>query len=266
MKRFVFAVLALSVITLVNSPVRAGSDYGSDKKAVVTQTAPSLYNWTGFYIGAQGGYTYGRFDPDLRLGGDWSTFPEDRAELSSRGSEALDANGGNLGGVLGYNYQMDHWVFGLEASGSYLWLRNSRDVGTFTVPASENTYNVSTSFKTHYLTTVAPRIGYAWGRFLPYVTGGLALGDLDFSQQIDEHNVFFREGGNHSQTNAGWMVGGGLQYGITDHWSVRAQYEFIDLGHVDFDTKGTAPFHDFTGNSKASLMEHNATAALMYKF
>jgi hypothetical protein len=76
MKKWIFAGMALTVSTLVG-PVYAGSDYGSDKniKNVVSTETPSLYNWTGFYVGAQGGFSYGRFDPDLTLDGDWSTLP-----------------------------------------------------------------------------------------------------------------------------------------------------------------------------------------------
>ena len=269
MKKWIFAGMALTVSTLVG-PVYAGSDYSSDKNiknVVSTETTPSLYNWTGFYVGAQGGYSYGRFDPDLTLDGDWSTLPADRTAIeTAHGTRSLIARGGSAGGLLGYNYQMNHWVFGLEADGSYLWLRNSRDTSIFSVPTTPDTFSVRTSFKTHYLATVGPRVGYAFGRFLPYVTGGLALGDLDFAQEIDQHNAAFQEGGSHSRTNAGWMAGAGLQYGITDHWSVRAQYQYVDLGDEDFNTKGTAPNQSFTGTSKASLMEHNATIALMYKF
>ena len=61
------------------------------------------------------------------------------------------------------------------------------------------------------------------------------------------------------------MVGGGLQYALTDHWSLRAQYQFIDLGDIDFDS-------DFPGSTvapahhRAELREHNASFAIIYKF
>jgi hypothetical protein len=137
----------------LGGPIYAGSDYSSDKNTknvVSAQAAPPLYNWTGFYVGAQGGFSYGSFDPDLALGGDWSIVPADRR---------VHARGGSAGGLLGYNYQLNHWVFGLEADGSYMWLRNFRDSGIFTVPATDDTFSVRNSFKTHYLATVGPRIG-----------------------------------------------------------------------------------------------------------
>jgi outer membrane immunogenic protein len=233
----------------------------------VAPAPPECPNWSGFYIGGFGGYKFGSIDVDLNLFGDWNTsFQADRDALEARGSKDLDASGAELGGLIGYNFQWNKWVFGLEASGGYLWLRNSNETDIFLIPSTTDTYSIRTSFKTHYLATVGPRIGYAFCRWLPYVTGGLALGDLDFHQLIIEHNVFFHEGGSQSTTNAGWMVGGGLEYALTDHWRARAQYQFIDLDCVDFDHAGTAPFQGFIGNSEACLREHNVSLAIMYKF
>jgi opacity protein-like surface antigen len=61
------------------------------------------------------------------------------------------------------------------------------------------------------------------------------------------------------------MVGGGLQYAIADHWSVRAQYQYVDLGSVSFDSAFfEAPA--YTGHHEASLKEHNASFAIIYGF
>src|SRR5207253_11429745 len=128
----------------------------------------------------------------------------------------------------------------LEADGGYLWSRDSTNIN---IPRTDfDPFHVSSSFKTHYLFTVAPHIGYAFGRWLPYVTGGLAVGDLEFDQEIAFRGagVFGRgagkEGGQETETNCGWMVGGGLQYALTNHWSVRGQYQYIDLGDVSFES------------------------------
>ena len=57
-----------------------------------------------------------------------------------------------------------------------------------------------------------------------------------------------------------------MQYALNAHWSVRFQYEFIDLGSVSFDSPGSAGFVDFSTHNRADLREHNASFALMYKF
>jgi outer membrane immunogenic protein len=119
---------------------------------------------------------------------------------------------------------------------------------------------------THYLFTVAPRIGYAWGRFLPYVTGGLAVGDIDWSQSVrDLADPASHLGDHASDTNIGWMVGGGGQYAFTEHWSVRAQYQYVDLGIVDFNSH-VANSPQFRSYHSGGLTEHNANLALIYKF
>jgi outer membrane immunogenic protein len=200
---------------------------------------------------------------DLDLGGEWDLFPADRDLVIAKSPDNLDNDGAELGGLLGYNYQWRCWVLGLEADGGYLWARDSADSGIFSEPNLLDKH-VRTSFKTRYLLTIAPRIGYACGRWLPYVTGGLAVGDLDFSQEIRTPDSDFRQGGSTDNTNAGWMVGGGLQYALTDHWSIRGQYQYIDLGDVDFSSAGnTVPT---TGFHRAELTEHNVSFAVMYKF
>ncbi|MEP7014670.1 MAG: outer membrane beta-barrel protein, partial [Verrucomicrobiota bacterium] len=156
------------------------------------------------------------------------------------------------------------WVFGLEATGGYLWLRDSHGDGDF-FSSNGNQFFTSTSFKTHYLLTVGSRIGYAFCRWLPYVTGGLAIGDLDFFQQFQAPDFFPEKvGGRTSETNAGWFVGGGLQYSITEHWSARVQYQYVDLGSTSFDHDSAPP--TFPSSSKVELREHNASFAIIYGF
>ncbi len=98
------------------------------------------------------------------------------------------------------------------------------------------------------------------------MTGGLAVGDLDFEQRLHrgpggENPQPYSSAGEIDDTRVGWMVGGGLQYAITDHWSIRGQYQYIDLGCVDFSTENA-----FGTHSDACLREHNASFAIMYKF
>jgi outer membrane immunogenic protein len=277
--------LTITISLAVCAVVYAGPEplpSGKEMKAVAP-APPACPNWTGFYTGAFGGYKFAATDLDLDLGGSWNATAFDRADRDAILSEVpndLDASGAELGGLIGYNYQWNKWVFGLEASGGYLWLRDSDNTGTFTTPTTTtDEYNVATSLKTHYLVTVGPRIGYAFCRWLPYVTGGLAIGDVDFDQEITQFDqfrggVFFREGGHTSDTRLGWMVGGGLEYALSDHWHLRGQYQYIDLGCIDFDSAGrsVSPFLDpavaagYNGNHEACLREHNASLAIIFKF
>jgi outer membrane immunogenic protein len=267
--------LGLIISGVFSALVYAGPEqYSGKEMKQVAPMPPPCPNWTGFYIGGFGGYKFGATDTNLSLGGGWDADAPDRADrdlILSNSPNDLDTSGFEAGGLVGYNYQWNKWVFGLEASGGYLWLDQSHDTGIFTVPTTQDTYSVATSFKTHYLITVGPRIGYTFCRWMPYVTGGLAIGDIDFHQTITQFNIPFQEGGNTSDTKVGWMVGGGLEYAITDHWRARAQYQYVDLGGIGFD-HSTPGFNvagvpvDFSGHSEVNLREHNASFAIIYGF
>lgn len=257
--------LAFTILSACGTLLYAGPEAlsGKEMKQVVQPMAPDCPSWTGFYIGAFGGYKFSAVDVDLNLDGLWDSFPSPRDTIQSEGSgDFLDTSGAELGGLIGYNYQWHNWVFGLEAAGGYLWLRDSDDNGLF--PTDFGDYSVSTSFKTHYLTTIGGRIGYAWCKWLPYVTGGVAIGDIDFFQRAQNHSEFFHEEGSTSETQVGWMVGGGLEYALTSHWRLRGQYQYIDLGSAGFDHSSTQPI--YFGNSHIDVREHNASFAIIYGF
>jgi outer membrane immunogenic protein len=262
--------LTLTILSTFCALAYAGPEpYSGKEMKQVAPPPPTCHDWSGFYIGGLAGYKFRNTDVDYEPTGDFTTTPTDQATLHDKGSgDFLNDSGFEAGGLLGFNYQVGCWVFGLEASGSYLWLSSSDDSGVFPLSSFYTPKYITTSFKTHYLMTVAPRVGYAFGKWLPYVTGGFACGDLDFSQTVHNlpANVFYEEGGNVTDTNPGWMVGGGLQYAVADHWSVRAQYEYVDLGSVSFDAPGSAGFETYSGHHEASLKEHNASFAIIYGF
>jgi outer membrane immunogenic protein len=236
----------------------------------VAPPPPSCFDWSGGYVGLFGGYKFSVVDPNLALEGDWeqSGLLDFRQRLDSAGSRDLDNDGGELGGLVGYNWQFGCWVFGIEGAGGYLWARDSNNSGTIFSNTEFANAQVRTSFETHYLFTFAPRFGYAFGKWLPYVTGGLAVGDLDFTQHVilTEEGRIASEGGNDHETNAGWMVGGGLQYALCGNWSIRAQYQYIDLGSIQFNSDFPNELSDFPAHHDVQLREHNASVAIMYKF
>lgn len=256
------AALLVSVIALMAGPEPIPS--GKEMKQVVPLPV-ECPNWSGFYLGGFGGYTHGSTEIDPNLYDLWNAYP-DKGPLEAAAAHDLDLHGALAGGLIGYNWQLHHLVLGLEASGAYSWLRNSSNTGTFLVPATGNTYSIPTSLKTHYLATFGPRIGYSFCRWMPFVTGGLAVGDIDFEQTIIEHNIVFNDRARSSDTNVGWTVGGGLEYAITNHWRLRGQYGFVDLGSVGTNAIGTAPYQGYNTRPAADLREHNVTAALIYGF
>lgn len=152
------------------------------------------YNWSGFYIGINGGGGWGRSD--------WST------------TGSFGTSGGLVGGTVGYNYQINQAVLGVE--GDIDWA----DINGTTSAAGCPTTSCSTG--DNWLSTIRGRIGYAGDRFMPYFTGGAAFGDIKASGPGLTGD---------DSTNAGWTLGGGIEFAIAGHWTAKAEYLYVDLGH-----------------------------------
>ena len=258
---------ALAVVALafsITSLCYAGPEQysGKEMKQVAPVPAPECPQWGGFYVGGFGGYTRAVVDPELDLLAGWIGFPT-RAAAESAGSRDFGIDGGQAGGLIGFNFVCHRFLLGLEGSGAYVWAGDTH-VDHFFVPGSP--YRLSTSAETNYLATVGPRIGYTFCRFMPYVTGGAAFGNLDFAQSLtfSGGRVTAEESGHENDTTVGWFVGGGLEYALTNHWHLRGDYKFADLGDVDFKSNfqgGGAPAF-----SRADLREHSATFGIVYQF
>jgi len=268
-------MLIISFGLLSSASLMAGPEpIHDDKKAVVAPEQPRLpCNWTGFYFGANvGGAFEANADVTLDLGGQWEAFrhPTDADFIAPFGSRDLSTSGVVAGGFFGYNYQWHNFVFGAEADVDYVGLRDSLNTGLLTVsPGTGSLIADRHSFETNYVATVGPRLGYAWNRLLMYATGGLAIGDLKYSQTIIEPPNF-TEHGSADDKQVGWTAGGGVEYCITEHWSARVEYRYTDLGCADFSTaaaEGGFPSTEiFTAHHEACLTFHSATFGLAYKF
>jgi outer membrane immunogenic protein len=216
MHRFHCAALA-TVAVLGFTSVASAADM--PVKAPAPIVAP-LYNWTGPYIGIAGGYGWGhsgQTDPGIPC----SVFSDlylDSLTCAKDGSYAV--NGGIIGGTLGYNWQQGPWVFGVE--GDYSWADIS---GSSNVCGASSGIPHPCGTKLESLGTLRGRIGYAMGatgNWLPYVTGGLAVGELNaWDSLLSQSGSDFR---------AGWTVGGGVEVGITQNWTAKVEYLYVDLG------------------------------------
>jgi outer membrane immunogenic protein len=154
---------------------------------------PQIYDWTGFYFGANGGGGWGH---------SWW-----------RGNTTgIDLSGGQAGGTVGYNKQIGSVVFGIEGDIDWSGLDGSR-----TSAGCPGGCSTSDS----WLSTVRGRIGYSFDRLMPYVTGGLAVGDIRAAAPG------FAGG---DATNAGWTLGAGLEFALPGNWSLKAEYLRVDLG------------------------------------
>jgi len=92
-----------------------------------------------------------------------------------------------------------------------------------------------------YFGTIRARLGYAFDRFLPYITGGLAYGKFGYSETFRSTYVDWvgipwdgSYSSSKSTTKWGWTIGAGAEYALTDNWSIRAEYLYVHLGKMDY--------------------------------
>lgn len=161
------------------------------------------FSWTGFYAGLNGGYAWGQSSwSDPAVGADSGSF---------------NTSGGLVGGQLGYNWQTGSVVLGIETDADWMSIKGST-AGLGGVCAADGGGQCQT--QQNWVGTTRARVGYAFDRWLPYVTGGVAYGNIQAVQPT----------GTTTNTNVGWTAGGGLEYGFGRNWSAKVEYLHIDLG------------------------------------
>jgi outer membrane immunogenic protein len=207
--------LAAAAAVLAASMAANAADLPRAVPAPMVTKAPPFqgpgYDWSGFYVGVNGGGGWGR---------SWS-------DLTGR----FATSGGVVGGTAGYNAQFGNWVLGFE--GDIDW---SNVGGTSNAPGCPGC-----GVQNNWLGTARGRIGYAFGNFLPYVTGGLAVGDVNASAPGFA---------GQDNTQVGWAAGGGVEYALSRNWSAKLEYLHVDLGRFDCNVNcGGTPtdnvsFHD----------------------
>jgi outer membrane immunogenic protein len=197
--------------TVLFAVVAAGSAVASDlpppvapaprAPAVYLPPAP-VYNWTGFYLGINGGWGFGKSDWNLANA------------VPPVNTGSFNVNGGLVGGTVGFNWWSDGWVVGLEGDFDGSWLDGKASICG--VPNCET--------KNKWLATLRPRFGYAADRVLFYLTGGVAFGDVVVNTTPNWQ----------STDKTGWTAGAGLEGAFTDHWTARLEYLYVNLQNSTF--------------------------------
>jgi len=230
--------------------------------------ASVAYDWTGFYFGGNVGWSRSTADFASMIGNGTGFY--DIASLNfidAVGTGQSSKDGFTGGGQLGYNWQSNNWVPGIEADFNALSSTVSMR-GTGITPGG-STIGFTNSLKPDWIATVRPRLGYAFDRLMVYATAGLAVMHADYAQTLTNITGGLSGSGLTSAnvTRAGWSAGAGLEYGLNRNWSVTAEYLYA--GFSGFRASGT----DFPGAGNASplggtahLNEQMARAGINYRF
>jgi outer membrane immunogenic protein len=197
MKKLTLGILLASI---------AGSAFAADLPAppATYSKAPAIVspatNWSGFYVGAMGGY-------------------------ASENTTLAGGLKGGFGGVTaGYNWQFSQFVVGIEADGAGGSISNS-----LTAPVPPLGL-VTVSGKVDALATVRGRVGVAFDQVLLYGTAGLAVADTKLGVTALGVTI------NDSKTQTGWTAGAGVEWMFLPHWSVKAEYLYRSFSSQNFFT------------------------------
>jgi len=187
-------------------------------QAAMASAPVAPMNWTGFYVG---GHIGGAVSNDRWSDPFGATTSFGLVNVPGFG-DTIHGNGPLGGAQVGFNWQTESWVLGVQSEWSAADLR-----GENTCFSGIGGLNCQIVIKD--VSTLAGRIGYAWNRSLIYAKGGAAAGWLEYT--ILGNTASNTLGYGTSKTSAwGWTAGGGLEHALTDYWTVMAEYEHVDLG------------------------------------
>ncbi|MFZ3325457.1 MAG: outer membrane beta-barrel protein, partial [Methylocella sp.] len=213
--------------------------------------APPPPQWTGFYVGGNAGGTWSNNNSVTTVTGNGASSPGfDPLGIASAGlattSVPVKIDGFIGGGQWGDNYQFaNRWVGGFESDfqgitggnrTTTLFSQATADVAGVGFSTNQN---LTASKRLDWLATDRVRLGYLiTPTFLAYGTGGVAYGTTRASVAIAQTvSPGFSSGasfGNFDKTLAGWTAGGGVEWLFYPNWSLKVEYLYYDLGHVNF--------------------------------
>jgi outer membrane immunogenic protein len=278
-------VLLLSTMIVVAAAPALAADLRT--KAPPPAPPPVVVdNWTGFYIGINGGYSWGRSRTDVNFF-NTATGAAIIPPAGSVTSGDFDVEGGLFGGQIGYNWQVSpSWVLGLEADAQWSGQRGSAAFlcattpliggvctpGVTATPPGFAGVAVAVDTDLEWFGTFRARAGWlVTPSVLAYVTGGLAYGELTTSGAavaVTPAGLAIAAAASNSQIRAGWTVGGGLEASFGGNWSGKLEYLYMDLGTIDTTVAvvtGPAPI-GVGANVSSRFTDHIFRAGINYRF
>jgi outer membrane immunogenic protein len=206
--------------------------------------------WAGVYVGANVGGGVGMSQSSYSLAGGPTFASVDNALAGALG-----------GGQVGYNWQFWRIVYGLEADFQGSSVRGGISAPCLPALCGSPALSASYSQDISWFGTVRGRAGFTAGGWLLYATGGYAYGRVD-TNATAAAGATTASLSAHDNMN-GWTVGSGIELEFTPHWSVKAEYLYVDLGRASHSwvLPGVA-----TINDSAHVTENAIRAGVNYRF
>jgi outer membrane immunogenic protein len=244
-----------------------------------------VWSWTGFYVGGNAGYSWGRSETDVGYYNTTTGLPI-VAPAGSITSADFNMDGWVAGVQAGYNWQTGNWVLGVEADFQWTGQDGGADFRcasvtlggaclpglTFLPPGVTGT-SLALSQSLEWFGTFRGRLGYTVApTVLLYVTGGLAYGEIETSGTLTGaslNGLPTVASFSNSTTKTGWTVGAGVEARIVGNWTGKLEYLYVDLGSVSGSVSGltAVPLPFAVGATYTSdITDHILRAGVNYKF
>ena len=229
-KHFGWALASIISLTAMGQVMAADLEARPYVKAPPPVVA--AYNWAGFYAGLNGGYGWGRSTGDLVANSGGIAIPAAIAGGTIPTSLGVRPEGWLGGGQVGYNWQYNQAVLGIEADIQASGIKQSVGIARAAAVGLLPTFNTGSS-ELDWFGTVRGRIGYAWNTVLIYATGGLAYGGVSDRATVGTAPPPPFGSGSNGSTRVGWTAGGGVEWAFRPSWSVKGEYLHMDLGSAN---------------------------------
>ncbi|MGJ4881305.1 MULTISPECIES: outer membrane protein [unclassified Bradyrhizobium] len=233
-------VITTALVGIASATSASAADMAARPYTKAPPMVAQILSWSGLYAGIQGG-------------GGWGTSKETFLGRFNApgflGTQNYNTNGGFVGGVVGYNWQVDNVVFGLE--GDYHWADINGRSAVVNAGVGDTFFTKLTSFG-----DIKGRLGYAAGPALFFVSGGAAVGQLQHRYDGVPGNVF-----SQNTTRWGYTVGAGAEYMFAPNWSAKLEYNYLDFGKSTIQYSAAA-----LNRSEWKDTVHTVKAGLSYHF
>ena len=242
MKKFLLGTVALVAFA---APA-AAADLAARPYTKAPPMIAAMYDWSGFYIGANGGWGSSRKCWDLTSNGGAAILP-------NQAEGCHDATGGVAGGQIGYRWQSAAWVFGLEAQGDWADLKGSNNSQFFGAAFRNNS-------KIESFGLFTGQVGYAMNNVLLYVKGGAAVTSDKYYGTTNVAVLGIAPGTTFdraSETRWGGVVGVGLEYGFAPNWSAAVEYDHLFMDRQNLDVRSTGAFIPVGAASRGANISQN---------
>lgn len=274
------ALAASALLAIATTSAASAADLA--RKAPIAPV--EIWNWTGFYLGGNAGYSWGRGSSNVSYFNTVTGLPIAPPPGSITGA-GYDMDGAIAGGQIGYNWQSSNWVFGLEADAqwsdekgraAYLCAATVVPAAgvclpglTFLPPGAAGTA-LALDQHLEWFGTVRGRVGVlATPRVLFYATGGLAYGSIKTTGALAGFNgngVAVASLGSSSDVRFGWTVGAGIEGKLDHNWSAKLEYLYMDFDSFRAGTFTLAPLATVGANVDTRFHDHVLRVGVNYTF